>query len=137
MCEYCCMHQIGGAVAWCVTRRCCGMVCHQVTRQLGEALQYRDVIILCYYVPRADVAMVRRLRQGGVPVRVTSDPPSPDDVEELALAATDVVMVTDRQYVPGLERRVVMVLGPGVRSGWSLEAPSRCSGCLYTIDCDP
>ncbi|KAL8582832.1 hypothetical protein ACOMHN_033157 [Nucella lapillus] len=47
MCEYCCRHQVGGAVAqchqavlWhgvspggavarCVTRWCCGMVCHQ------------------------------------------------------------------------------------------------------------
>ncbi|KAL8585596.1 hypothetical protein ACOMHN_067041 [Nucella lapillus] len=103
--------------------------------QTGPALQYRDVIILCCFVPRADVAMVRRLLQGGVPVRVTSWPPSLDDVEELALAATDVVMVTDRRNVPGLERRVVVVLGPGW-SGWSLEAMSRCSGCLYTIDCE-
>ncbi|KAL8563168.1 hypothetical protein ACOMHN_011496 [Nucella lapillus] len=103
--------------------------------QTGEALQYRDVIIiLCRDVPRADVAMVRRLLQGGVPVRVTSDPPSPDDEEELALAATDVVMVTDMQSVPGLERRVVVALGPG-GSVWSLEPLSRCSGCLYTIDC--
>ncbi|KAL8582827.1 hypothetical protein ACOMHN_033162 [Nucella lapillus] len=104
--------------------------------QTGPALQYRDVIILCRDVPRADVAMIRRLRQGGVPVRVTSDPPSPDDVEELALAATDVVMVTDRRSVPGLERRVVMVLGTGGLSGWYLEPLSRCSGCLYTIDCE-
>ncbi|KAL8602626.1 hypothetical protein ACOMHN_017362 [Nucella lapillus] len=103
--------------------------------QTGPALQYRDVIILCRDVPRADVAMVRRLRQGGVPVRVTSDPPSPDDVEELALAVTDVVMVTDWRYVTGLERRVVVVLGTA-RSGWNLEAMSRCSGCLYTIDCE-
>ncbi|KAL8614939.1 hypothetical protein ACOMHN_049090 [Nucella lapillus] len=101
--------------------------------QTDEALQYRDVIILCPHVPRADVAMVRRLLQRGVPVRVTSDPPSPDDEEELALAVTDVVMVTHWRSVPGLERRVVVVLGPG-RSGWSLEALSRCSGCLYTID---
>ncbi|KAL8617805.1 hypothetical protein ACOMHN_044905 [Nucella lapillus] len=104
--------------------------------QTGEALQYRDVIILCEDVPRADVAMVRRLRQGGVPVRVTSSPPSPDDEEELALAATDVVMVTDWRSVTGLERRVVVALGPG-RYGWNLEAMSRCSGHLYTIDCDP
>ncbi|KAL8597941.1 hypothetical protein ACOMHN_063837 [Nucella lapillus] len=102
--------------------------------QTGEALQYRDVIILCRDVPRADVAMVRRLRQGGVPVRVTSYPPSPDDEEELALAATDVVMVTDWLSVLGLERRVVVSLGPG-RYGWSLEPLSRSSGCLYTIDC--
>ncbi|KAL8602586.1 hypothetical protein ACOMHN_017559 [Nucella lapillus] len=101
--------------------------------QPGQALQYRDVIILCHDVPRADVAMVRRLLQGGVPVRVTSSPPSPDDEEELALAATDVVMVTDWLSVPGLERRVVVALGAGW-SVWSLEPLSRCSGCLYTID---
>ncbi|KAL8579863.1 hypothetical protein ACOMHN_062567 [Nucella lapillus] len=77
--------------------------------------------------------MVRRLRQGGVPVRVTSFPPSPADEEELALAVTDVVMVTDRRSVPGLERRVVVALGPG-GVGWNLDALSRCSGCLYTID---
>ncbi|KAL8623152.1 hypothetical protein ACOMHN_003756 [Nucella lapillus] len=101
----------------------------------GQALQYRDVFILCYDVPRADVAMVRRLRQGGVPVRVTSSPPSPDDVEELALAVTDVVMVTNWRSVPGLERRVVVALGTGW-SDWHLDALSRCSGCLFTIDCD-
>ncbi|KAL8597213.1 hypothetical protein ACOMHN_051526 [Nucella lapillus] len=104
--------------------------------QTGQDLQYRDVIILCHYVPRADVAMVRCLLQGGVPVRVTSSPPSPDDVEELALAATDVVMVTDWHYVPGLERRVVVALGAGVRSVWHLDTLSRCSGCLFAIDCD-
>ncbi|KAL8565983.1 hypothetical protein ACOMHN_054999 [Nucella lapillus] len=103
--------------------------------QTGEALQYRDVIILCYDVPRADVAMVQRLLQRGVPVRVTSYPPSPDDVEELALAATDVVMVTHWRSVTGLERRVVVVLGAGW-SGWDLNPMSRCSGCLYTIDCE-
>ncbi|KAL8582403.1 hypothetical protein ACOMHN_063520 [Nucella lapillus] len=101
--------------------------------QTGEGLQYRDVIILCEYVPRADVAMVRRLCQRGVPVRVTSYPPSPDDEEELALAATDVVMVTHWRNVRGLERRVVVVLGAG-GSVWHLGTLSRCSGCLYTID---
>ncbi|KAL8596453.1 hypothetical protein ACOMHN_063278 [Nucella lapillus] len=107
----------------------------QLCQSVSQALQYRDVFILCYPVPRADVAMVRRLLQGGVPVRVTSDPPSPDDVEELALAATDVVMVTHWLYVTGLERRVVVALGPGGWSGWELDALTRCSGCLYTIDC--
>ncbi|KAL8572737.1 hypothetical protein ACOMHN_030319 [Nucella lapillus] len=78
--------------------------------------------------------MVRRLSQGVLPVRVTSSRPSPADEEELALAATDVVMVTDMRNVPGLERRVVVALGIG--SDWNLEPMSRYSGCLYTIDCD-
>ncbi|KAL8590741.1 hypothetical protein ACOMHN_061575 [Nucella lapillus] len=111
-----------------------GMLTVVISVWTGQDLQYRDVIILCPDVPRADVAMVRRLRQGGVPVRVTSDPPSPDDEEELALAATDVVMVTGWRSVTGLERRVVVALGAG-RSGWDLGALSRCSGCLYIIDC--
>ncbi|KAL8590693.1 hypothetical protein ACOMHN_016789 [Nucella lapillus] len=114
-----------------------GMLTVVISVWTGEALQYRDVIILCYDVPRADVAMVQRLLQRGVPVRVTSYPPSPDDEEELALAATDVVMVTHWRSVRGLERRVVVALGPG-GSVWNLEPLSRCSGCLYNIDCkDP
>ncbi|KAL8590728.1 hypothetical protein ACOMHN_059953 [Nucella lapillus] len=52
-----------------------GMLTVVISVWTGEALQYRDVIILCPHVPRADVAMVRRLLQGGVPVRVTSEPP--------------------------------------------------------------
>ncbi|KAL8597951.1 hypothetical protein ACOMHN_063847 [Nucella lapillus] len=120
---------------------CTDDVLQFLTRELrvgqpGEALQYRDVIILCHDVPRADVAMVRRLLQGGVPVRVTSYPPSPADEEELALAATDVVMVTDWRSVRGLERRVVVALGAW-RYSRNLDPLSRCSGCLFTIDCDP
>ncbi|KAL8606480.1 hypothetical protein ACOMHN_037711 [Nucella lapillus] len=103
--------------------------------QPGQALQYRDVIILCPGEPRADSVTVRRLRQGGVPVRVTSSPPSPADEEELALAVTDIVMVTDWKNVTGLERRVVVVLGSRRLSGWNLEALSWCSGCLFAIDC--
>ena len=104
-------------------------------------LQWRDVLVIVPVPSDADPLvrglrqadpLVRGLRQAAVPVAVVDQSTATaGDWEDLALARTDRVTVTDYHCVRGLERRVVV--GVGV-SGWDrLQAMSRCTGLLVWV----
>nr|KAG5705449.1 hypothetical protein BaRGS_004576 [Batillaria attramentaria] len=75
----------------------------------GQKLQYRDTFILCQY-PRQDMAMVKRLQARNKPVQVVTTSADDSAVIDVALATADVITVTDRSVVTGLERRIVIVM---------------------------
>ena len=80
---------------------------------------------------RAD-PLVRGLRQAAVPVAVVDQSTATaGDWEDLALARTDRVTVTDYHCVRGLERRVVAGVGEGELD--RLQAMSRCTGLLVWV----
>ncbi|KAL8582568.1 hypothetical protein ACOMHN_055578 [Nucella lapillus] len=123
----------------CVT--CADHVADVIIKQLrvgqpGHYLQFRDVWLLYTDAdPRINDVMIQRLQQlHRLPVRVvtSSMPPGQADGRELALATSDQIMAARSDAVQGLERRVVLALGPE-GAGWDLSAQSRCSGYLYIV----
>ncbi|XP_076437877.1 uncharacterized protein LOC143277035 [Babylonia areolata] len=92
-------------------------------------LHYKDVWILYNCGAGSTSVMVGRLRRHGVPVRAVSG--SASDVRDLALAISDDVLLVERTYVPGLERRVV--IGIGIH-GDVMHTMSRCTSCLLYIE---
>ena len=94
-------------------------------------LQWRDIFVLVPDPSRAD-PLVRGLRQAAVPVAVVDrSTATAGDWEDLALARTDRVTVTDYDCVRGLERRVVVGVGEGRYD--RLQAMSRCTGLLVWV----
>ena len=76
-------------------------------------LQWRDIFVLVPDPSDAD-RLVRGLRQAAVPVAVVDwITATAGDWEDLALARTDRVTVTDHDCVRGLERQVVVGVGEG------------------------
>nr|KAG5686185.1 hypothetical protein BaRGS_012403 [Batillaria attramentaria] len=78
--------------------------------QSGHDLQYQDTIILCG-IPRDDLPVVSRLRARGVPVQVVTSGDDEAAIRNVALSTGNQVTVTNWTVVPGLERRVVVVVG--------------------------
>ena len=94
-------------------------------------LQWRDIFVLVRTPSRAD-PLVRGLRQAAVPVAVVDrSTATAGDREDLALARTDRVTVTDHDCVRGLERQVVVGVGKGLYD--RLQAMSRCTGLLVWV----
>ncbi|XP_025111932.1 uncharacterized protein LOC112574830 [Pomacea canaliculata] len=67
-------------------------------------LQWRDVLVLHSNYVSDNSGVVTGLQEAGIPVQVMKD----DDIEDVATARTDVVWVSSRDHVRGLERKVVV-----------------------------
>ncbi|XP_025111876.1 uncharacterized protein LOC112574796 [Pomacea canaliculata] len=100
-------------------------------------LQWRDVLVLNWYIVFDQSGVVTGLREAGIPVRVMKD----DDIEDVATARSDVVWVADGHHVRGLERKVVVCLVShyGSRSNVShasggFHSISRCTSQLVTVE---
>lgn len=84
----------------------------------------------------AAIGLVRGLRECHVPARVVEFGADETALRDLALAESDVVMVTHRDNVRGLERKVVFTTLNSDNLGYTynrLHAPSRCSAQLVFI----
>ena len=94
-------------------------------------LQWRDIFVIVPDPSRAH-PLVRGLRQAAVPVAVVDQrTATARDWEDLTLARTDRVTVTDYDCVRGLERQVVVGVG---KSWWDrLQAMSRSTGLLVWV----
>ncbi|XP_025111931.1 uncharacterized protein LOC112574829 [Pomacea canaliculata] len=96
-------------------------------RTTPSCLQWRDVLMLIktsWSTISDDIAIVKGLREAGIPVRVMTD----DDIEDVATARSDVVWVTEENRVLGLERKVVVC----VRDFFSPHAKSQ-RNCLHSV----
>ncbi|XP_025079698.1 uncharacterized protein LOC112555480 [Pomacea canaliculata] len=69
-------------------------------------LQWRDVLVLCWFDVSDQWGVVTGLQEAGIPVQVMKD----DDIEDVVTARSDVVWVTGGDHVRGLERKVVVCL---------------------------
>ena len=99
----------------------------------GADLQWRDVFIFCGVFPSRAAGLIQGLTQAHIPVAVV-DPntATPGEYEDLAVALTDQVTITDSYCVTGLERRVVV--GTPGNSDDRKDCMSRCTGLLVWID---
>eukprot|EP00745_Piridium_sociabile_P038224 TRINITY_DN69764_c0_g1_i4.p1 TRINITY_DN69764_c0_g1~~TRINITY_DN69764_c0_g1_i4.p1 ORF type:complete len:112 (+),score=23.15 TRINITY_DN69764_c0_g1_i4:67-402(+) len=101
--------------------------------------QYRDVWVLAgdlCPVPRVGDVFVQRLQHHHPQrVSVVQTPLSPAGARELALAVTDHIVVTHCTAVNGLERSVVIVLGPAMFKGvlHDMTSTSRSTSFLCVI----
>ncbi|XP_025100540.1 uncharacterized protein LOC112567884 [Pomacea canaliculata] len=90
-------------------------------------LQWRDVLVLHWYNISDDPGMIKGLQEAGIPVQMMKD----DDIEDVAMARSDVVWVADGYRVCGLERKVVVCLEDELISRFS--CMSRCTSQLMII----
>ncbi|XP_025111919.1 uncharacterized protein LOC112574817 [Pomacea canaliculata] len=102
-------------------------------RTTPPCLQWRDVLMLIetsFSTINDDIAIVKELREAGIPVRVMKD----DDIEDVATAHSDVVWVTEDKRVRGLERKVVVcVRSSGNYTTNCLYSVSRCTSQLVIV----
>ncbi|XP_025111722.1 uncharacterized protein LOC112574708 [Pomacea canaliculata] len=102
-------------------------------RTTPPCLQWRDVLMLIetsFSTINDDIAIVKELREAGIPVRVMKD----DDIEDVATARSDVVWVTEDKRVRGLERKVVVcVRSSGNYTTNCLHSVSRCTSQLVIV----
>lgn len=76
--------------------------------------------------------MVDQLRNEGIPVEVMTD----NNIDDVVMARRDVVFVGEGQRVLGLERRVVVIVGP-FDYCYRLYYFSRCMSQLIIVSTDP
>nr|KAG5699794.1 hypothetical protein BaRGS_013514 [Batillaria attramentaria] len=111
-----------------------GLQIHWI-RHKGEKLRYRDVFVLCDY-PSDDLPFVKAMN---VPVQALPVWGDEDAIEDVALAKSDQVTVTEWRTVSGLERKVVIGMGPvsgDIELGSRLSSMSRCLAKLIWIESD-
>ncbi|XP_076446982.1 uncharacterized protein LOC143284199 isoform X2 [Babylonia areolata] len=95
---------------------CADLIAHLLKEELRvgqpeHCLQFRDVWILDGSHLSGNEVLIQRLqRHHQLPVKVARWPVGVADAQELALALSDQILVTNYQVVQGLERRVVIGL---------------------------
>ncbi|XP_025111937.1 uncharacterized protein LOC112574834 [Pomacea canaliculata] len=97
-------------------------------RTTPPCLQWRDVLMLIetyhFSTINDEFAIVKALREAGIPVRVMKD----EDIEDVATARSDVVWVAEDKRVRGLERKVVVCVRERPRPISATE-----TNCLHSV----
>ncbi|XP_025107255.1 uncharacterized protein LOC112571998 isoform X2 [Pomacea canaliculata] len=98
-------------------------------------LQWKDVLVLWWGGASDSAGIVTGLRSANVPVRVMMA----DDIDDVASAVSDVVWVADRDFVRGLERKVIVCLEIFGLDDLllRLHALSRCTSQLVIVSHSP
>lgn len=91
-------------------------------------LRYKDVLVLYWKPVTGDSGVVSGLGETGIPVRVMTD----DDIEDVAMARSDVVWVANGYCVRGLERKIIVCLD-FLDVYVPLRSMSRCSSQLVIV----
>lgn len=69
-------------------------------------LQWRDVLVLTWFVIKENSNLVKELRNAGIPARLMKG----DDIEDVATARSNVVWVADGDRLRSLERKIIVCL---------------------------
>ncbi|XP_025079972.1 uncharacterized protein LOC112555696 isoform X2 [Pomacea canaliculata] len=97
-------------------------------------LRWRDVVVLWWNPLSESSGFVTGLRDAGIPVRVMKADDE-EDVEDMAMARSDVVWAAEGGLVQGLERKVVICFKPyqGCVFSLRLHFMSRCASQLVFL----